>query len=266
VAKSKITEIKLFQKNTDKRPLKNRILVATPTLGNIRIEWASARWGQVIPCNWSAAYAQLGARQQFPMGYLVAEAQNIAVQSAVQNNFEWLFLHEDDVILPPDAFCTLNKYMHDVKYPIVSGLYYLKGNPSEPIAYRGRGNGAFDKFKIGEKVWVDGVPTGCLLIHESIFKLMWKESEDYEAAKGTIARKVFETPSKVWKDPETGFYRSAVGTSDLYWCDRVMKEDVLKRAGWKDLAKKKHPFLLDTQMFCRHIDFATGIQYPLEIK
>jgi len=251
-----------FQKNMDPKPIKNRILIATPTLGNIRMEWAAARWSQIIPCNWGAAFGQFGAYQHFPMGYLVAEAQNIAVHVAVEQNFEWLLLHEDDVILPLDAYSTLNIHMREAKYPIISGLYYLKGYPTEPIIYRGRGNGPFTKFKIGDKVWVDGVPTGCLLIHESIFRLMWKESIMYEAAKGTLVKKVFETPSKVFRDPETGLYKGECGTSDLYWCDRVMKENVLKRAGWKDIAKKQYPFLVDTNIFCKHIDFASGTQYP----
>ena len=205
------------------------------------------------------------AQQTFPMGYRVAEAQNLAVQNAIQSNFEWLFLHEDDVVLPPDAYCKFNEYMKKGDVPIVSGLYYLKGNPTEPIAYRGRGNGCFDKFKIGQKVWVYGVPTGCLLIHSSILQLMYKESEVYQASTGVQVRRVFHTPAEVWKDPESGFFRGETGTSDLYWCDRIMKEKVLERSGWKKISKKKYPFLLDSSIFCRHIDMSTGTQYPIGV-
>jgi hypothetical protein len=257
----KPTNIHIF-KNSDKKPLRNKIFIATPTLGPIRVEWAAARWGQVIPCNWSAGFGNIKYTESFPMGWRVAEAQNIAAQTAVQNNFEWLFLHEDDVVLPPDCYSKLNIYMRDCKVPVVSGLYYLKATPTEPLVYKGRGNSCFDHFKIGDKVWVDGVPTGCLLIHTSLLKLMWDESETYQASTGMTIKRIFETPAKVWQDPETGLYRSAVGTSDLYWCDRVMKENVLKRAGWKDIARKEYPFLLDSSIFCGHIDFTSGTIYP----
>jgi hypothetical protein len=163
-------KVPLFQKNEDKAPIRNRILISTATLGIVRAEWAAARYGQIIPCNWSSGNNILFA-QNFPMGYRVAEAQNLAVQNAIQGNYEWLFLHEDDVVLPYDCFQKLNVYMREAKVPVISGLYYLKAIPTEPIAYRGSGNSCFDKFKIGDKVWVDGVPTGCLLIHTSVLKI-----------------------------------------------------------------------------------------------
>jgi hypothetical protein len=263
--KKKVKGVPLFQRNEDTKPIRNRILIATPTLGHIRMEWAASRWGQVVPCNWSAGFTNIMQHQTFPIGYRVAEAQNIAVESALQQNYEWLFLHEDDVILPPDCYSKLNVYMKEAKYPVVSGLYFLKANPSEPILYRGLGNSCFDKFKIGEKVWVDGVPTGCLLIHTSLLRIMYNESEIYQGATGLMLRKVFETPSKVVRDPEKGTYTAELGTSDLAWCQRVIKTKVLERAGWKDIAKKQYPFLCDTSIFCRHIDWSTGKQYPLGV-
>ena len=88
-----------------------------------------ARYGQIIPPNWSCAYAPISA--VVPTGYLVANAQNIAVQTVVSQDFEWLFLHEDDVVLPPDAFMKINSYIRKADVPVVSGLYFLKANPTE---------------------------------------------------------------------------------------------------------------------------------------
>ena len=197
------------------------------------------------------------------MGYLVADAQNILVNEAIEKKYEWILLLEDDTIPPFDLFLQLNDYMRNGDIPVVSGLYFLKCNPPEPLMYRGRGNGAFWNWKMGEKVWVDGVPTGCLLINVKLLELMSKESEEYIAVSGQKLKKVFETPTKAWTDPETGVNHSAAGTSDLYWCDRVMKEDVLKRSGWPEIGRKKYPFLVDTKMFCKHIDLQSGIQYPI---
>ena len=75
--------------------------------------------------------------------------------------------------------------------PVVSGLYFTRGYPSEPLVYRGRGNGYYGDWRIGDKVWADGVPTGCLLIHCSILRAMWKDSEEYQVS-GQTLRRVFE--------------------------------------------------------------------------
>ncbi len=46
----------------------------------------------------------------------------------------------------------------------ITGLLFLSANatsesvPAEPLIYRGRGNSHFKKWKLGDKVWVDGVP------------------------------------------------------------------------------------------------------------
>jgi hypothetical protein len=260
--KPKVNESITIIKNNSLKPIKNKLLVGTATLGIVRVEWAAARYGQVIPCNWSAASVHAGFSHMYPLGYLVADAQNILVDAAVKQGYEWLLLLEDDTIPPFDLFLQLNPYMKSGDIPIVSGLYFLKANPPEPLMYRGRGNGAFFDWKMGEKVWVDGVPTGCLLINCKLLKLMSDESKDYQTASGQVVKKVFETPAKAWTDPG-GVMMSAAGTSDLYWCDRVMKEKVLQRAGWKKIGNQKYPFLIDTNMFCKHIDLNTGITYPV---
>jgi hypothetical protein len=241
---------------------RNRLLVVTPTLGIVRMEWAMARYGQPTPCNWSSSGASLGIGFSVPMHYLVADAQNLGAEDCIKKNFTWMLLHEDDVVLPSDAMLQLNKYIISEEIPVVSGLYFLKGNYSEPLLYRGTGNGPFLNFKIGDKVWADGVPTGFLLIHSKILRLMWDESEEYETLGKRRTRRIFETPAKIVYDPETQSCSSATGTSDLVWCARVIREKVLARAGWPKIGRKKYPFLCDTKIFCRHIELATGRLYP----
>jgi len=202
----------------------------------------------------------------YPQGYMVADAQNMGVDTCVQGRHEWLLLVEDDTMLPFDAFMRFNAYMKEPEIPVISGLYFLKANPSEPLVYRGRGNSCYDNWKIGDKVWVDGVPTGCLLIHHSVLRLMWNESPTYKTGSGREVKRVFETPSNAFLDPETGGLCLQAGTSDLFWCDRVMREKVLERSGWKDIGKRKYPFLVDTNIMCKHIDLNTGVQYPLDDK
>ncbi len=181
----------------------------------------------------------------------------------MKNNFEWLLLWEDDVLPPFDAMICLDRYTHSKEFPVVSGLYFSKGVPSWPLIFRGRGNGAYLNFKIGEKVWCDGVPTGFLLVHMSVIRWLWDNSPEVQMPDGTSVRQVFKFPRDAWFDPEQDRYFSRMGTSDLYFCFRVMKERIFEKCGWSKHAKKhgKWPFLVDTKIFCRQIDL-NGRVYP----
>lgn len=239
----------------------NRILIGTPATGLVRIEWASARYSQTIPMNWSQVQILQYYDSYVPLRYQVDDAQNLIVRECLKGDFEWLFLLEHDVLLPDTTFMKLNQYMREGKYPIISGLYYSRGRPSEPLVFKGRGNSVFDKFSIGDMVWCDGVPTGCLLIHHSILRLMWNESPEYIIRRPwgvEITRRVFETPR--FEDVAGGMHNMVSGTSDLYWCDRVIKDNVLERTGWT-VPDPTNPFLVDTSIFCKHIN-PDGEQFP----
>ena len=241
----------------------NRLCIGTPTTGTCRVEWVSARYGQILPTNWSMFEVKPWITTVMPLRYLVAEAQNIIVQRAVEQKAEWLLLIEQDNVLPIDAFVKFNQYMIKGDIPVISGLYFTKSVPPEPMIYMGPGKGYYDKWKMGDKVWAWGVPTGSLLIHMSIIKKVWEESPEYNAG-GLMVRRVFETPAKVWFDETTGNMRSETGTSDLAWCDRVIKGKFFEKAGWPKYQKMKYPFLCDTSIFVKHID-DQGRQWPLEV-
>jgi GT2 family glycosyltransferase len=237
-----------------------RLLIGTATTGNIRMEWHAARMGIIIPTNWSCVNMTQYVDELIPYRYQIADAQNIIVKAAVSQKFEWLLLLEHDVCVPPDTFIRLNEYMREKKVPVVSGLYYSKSVPPEPMIYKGRGNSYATGWKFGDKVWVDGVPTGLLLVHMSILKAMWDDSPEYNC-KGEITRRVFETPRDFWYDPATGQYNTLVGTSDLDWCTRIINGKYFEKAGWPEIQKKKYPILCDTGIFARQVD-DDGTMYP----
>ena len=243
----------------------NKLLVGTATTGLVRIEWVMGRYGQIVPPNWSMVQMNQYLNAYVPLRYQVDDAQNLIVREAIRGEFEWLLLVEHDVILPPDAFRQLGDYMRKRDTPVVSGLYYSRSRPSEPLMYRGRGTGFYGDWEFGDKVWVDGVPTGCLLIHCGILREMWKDSEIYYIqhpdGRRDEARKVFSTPRRSWYDPETQQFNTNTGTSDLDWCTRVMKGGYLEKAGWEEHQEMEFPFLVDTNIFCKHID-KDGTQYP----
>ena len=252
----------------DKNPklAKARVVIGIPTTGIIRYEWAVARWGQIIPVNWSnseiaQAYTQVG-----PIGYLVDDARNIICHRFLEDKpADWLFFIDHDTILPPDCYVKINQYIRKATEPVVCGLYYAKGDPAPPLIFRGRGNSYYDDWKRGDKVRVDAVPMGCTLIHRSLIEETAKISEDYRVPGiGKPIKKVFVTPRRVWYDAENKQYLKDMGTEDIYWSDKVLENDILAKAGWKRHAKMKNPFLADTSIFCKHIDLTSGQQYPLE--
>lgn len=248
------------------RTEQRRVFLGIPVTGLVRVEFMNAIRGQLIPCNWSMAERMQPLYQQphlGPLGYDVKDARNILVQTAVENGFEWLLFIDSDVVLPFDCFSKMNTYMREGKYPLVSGLYMTKSAPSEPLMYRGRGNSYYGKWQLGDKVWVDGCGMGCMLIHGSILKAMWADAPVYVAGGTQQVRMVYDTPQFAWVDPETHVFRSFQGTEDLSFFDRMREGDYLRKAGWKQIAKKKYPILVDTALFCRHIT-PDGIQYPLE--
>lgn len=246
----------LAPKNTDTNYV-HRLLVGIPTLGTVRMEWANAFNGIVIPTNFSNS-------TRTPIGFRTEDAQNLIVRDALNLGFKWVLFIEDDVIVPADVMIRFRRYIQSGKYPLVAGLYNLKGTMPEPMVYRGRGNGPFTKFKLGDKVECDGLPAGCTLIHIKLIKAVADISPTYNLkVDGNIIKlkKVFEAPRNVWTDPKLQSFRKLMGTSDLNFCDTVLKKKLLAKAGWKKLGEKKYPFIVDTAIKCGHIDRATGYVY-----
>lgn len=237
-----------------------RILIGIPMTGLVRSEWMLARYGQVIPCNWSQVDMMSYIDTTSPIGFTVADARNIIATHAVENGFEWLFFIDHDTILPPYTILEFNDMMLKGDVPIFGGLYFTRSVPSEPLVYRGRGNSYFKDWEIGDKVWVDGLPMGCTMIHTSILKALYNESEEYNL-EGRKVRRIFETPASVVFDPETNSWMSSVGTEDLKFCDRVINDNIFEKAGWDEYKNKEFPFLINTKVYCKHID-NNGIQYP----
>lgn len=260
--KTPAIEYKRIMEDSGSPGYTNRLLVATPTLGSVRIEWVTARYGQIIPTNWSMVQMLQYMNQYVALRYQIADAQNLIVKEAIEKKFEWLLLIEDDTCPPPDAFVRFNEHIRNNTAPIISGLYYTKSEPSEPLLYRGRGNSFYDDWELGDKVWVDGVPTGMLLIRVKLLEEMWKDSPEYRTANGNqLTRRVFHFPENVWFDEKTDTFNTLTGTSDLDWCTRVIEGDYIAKAGYPKIAKKKYPLLVDTNIFAKHITLE-GRVYP----
>ena len=235
-----------------------RIFMFTPVTGLVRVEWMQSRYSQVIPTNWSFVEMQSFLSPYMPLAYQLADAQNLMAKEVVEKDYEWVIYIEHDNLLPPDGLLRFNQYINEQKVPVVSGLYFLKSDITEPLLYRGRGTSHFKDWKFGDKVWVDGIPFGFRLEHASLIKAAWEESEEYQVGSVTT-RKVFEQPNSMWHDEETGNYVAKAGTTDLQWCSRIIDDKLFEKAGWPEFQKRKNPFLVDTNIFVKHIDMSGQI-------
>ena len=229
-------------------------------LGTVRMEWVMARYGQIIPTNWSFVDMRQFLSPYVPIEYQLADAQNLLAKKVVEDDYEWIIYIEDDNLVPESLFLKFNEYINEGKIPVVSGIYWTKSNPSEPFLYRGRGNSYYGDWKLGDKVWVDGIPFGCRLEHAGLLKAAWENSSEYMVG-NQLTRRVFDQPSMVWYDEEKGGMVSKAGTTDLAWCTRIKEEKLLEKAGFPELQKMDYPYLVDTTIFVRHID-SNGRVYP----
>lgn len=241
-------------------PTSKRVFIAVPLTGLIRAEWMMARYGQGIPTNWSHTEFAQWIDQLSPLGFMVADARNVSVNEFIKGGWEWLFFIDHDVVMPVDTFSRWNQRMLKADCPIWGGLYFTKSVPSEPLVYREWGNSYYTDWKIGEEVWVKGMGLGCNVIHRSILKTVWDESEEYNVA-GQIVRRVFDTPNMSYIDPEDNMWKTSGGTEDIVFYNRLIKNGYLEKAGWKKHQKMPYPYLMDSNVFCRHIDW-NGVQYP----
>ena len=251
-----------------------QVLMGTPTLGTIRIEWYNSMIGMVTPPNWALV-------RSVPMGYTVPDAQNMIVDSLLRGPFRALMLLEDDTCPPPETIITFDRWFWKMERkkapPVVSGLYHIKGSGEmrrgktggieqmgpEPLAYRGSGTRAYRVWKYGDVIWVDGVPTGAVLIHRAVLEA-WVKEPDIETY--TLpgypfpVKRIFIAPAKVWVDPGGGSH-IASGTSDLYWSRQTIDRDILTKAVFGVWAKKRHPYIIDTSLVFKHVDRSTGVLY-----
>lgn len=91
----------MLEKNIGKYT--NRIVIGTPTMGTIRMEWVNGRYGQTIPTNWSHVDVQQWMSPYMPLGYQVADAENLIAKVVVEGNFEWYCFPGETLIETKDS-------------------------------------------------------------------------------------------------------------------------------------------------------------------
>lgn len=100
---------------------------------------------------------------------LIHSARNNIAQYAIENDFDYLFFHDSDCIIPTNTLEKLTEMDKDV----AAGMYFSKSYPFTPVVYEQGNTGLFDVIRIYPKntiMPVYGIGMGICLIKVSALK------------------------------------------------------------------------------------------------
>lgn len=216
------------------------ICLCTPSLGTVSMWWARALTSIAWPQN-------IGKYIHFiqdDKADEIAETRNrivseiLALEDKHNVAIDSLFWVDDDVIVTAGSLLQL--YSH--QRPIASGVYFTKGEPSNPLIYPERLGGVspFVPDRVFE-VWGHGM--GLALVKAEVYKKLAKQ-----VGKDKYGRPAWYKTNREFK--VMNGMLDCGGTEDLYFCDKAGKR------GYQPLVDcSKHAFGW-------HYDLKAGVGYP----
>lgn len=196
--------------------------------------------GRAVAPEWAATLANLVyptgllRSHMFVKGKRIDEARNEIIEAAMHYDAEYVFFLDDDVRVPIHILLHLMPLINKSPDIIAAGgLYSIKREPTEPMAYRKLAKGPCYDFKYGEQFEVEGIATGALLVKVPLFNQLEKPW--------------FKTISESGQDKGLVYERHT--TDDLYFCNKAVAK------GFKIMAHGG--------MLCDHIDAENHKIYDL---
>jgi hypothetical protein len=190
------------------------IVLAIPSRGNCRVEWATAFKMLEPPVNYSWAIRTLTGEQ-------VDAARCGSVLDARERGAKYLMFIDDDVLIPNQGVHRLVYLMDNhPDWDLLSGVYVTKTDPPQTLVFREGEPGPSWNWKFNTQFPITGCGMGCCLIRMSAF--------------GKVEEPWFQTISRA-----EGQDRFAEG-EDIHFCRR------LGEAGGALMA--------DGGLLCGHID------------
>jgi len=206
-------------------------------LGLLTPEWQRARTSLVVP----PGHAVI---EIFADGMEVGVARCAAVQVARENGLKYLFFIDWDTLIPPDSLLRLSYFLdNNPDYDVAAGMYCMKSIPPFPLIWKEWNAGVFFDFTLGDviKEGLVGIPMGCTLLRLSLFD------------------KIPHTADNPWF--QTVDKPVFCGGK---WGRMMMTEDLWFTKRYTDEVDKEHKkIMVDTGLWCEHIDHATGKRYTL---
>jgi len=162
-----------------------------------------------------------------------AAARADVVKRAMQQGTKWLFFVDSDVFIPMD--CITRLMQHDAD--IVTGVYWMKTQPPQPVIYNEVGDGPIWNIKPqDEPMEIGGAGLGCCLIKMDVFKkfqekgIPWFNQDFVEQRHGRTVK---------------------VDVGEDHWFFQKARD-----IGYK--------VLCDTNVLCDHYDVNNDLFYPGE--
>lgn len=225
--------------------VRNGCLVGLATVGAHSWQFTKDLVNEARPMNYHYEYFWVPGRG-------LAEAYNIIFDYAKENDFEFIFLKEEDTIAPPTAWVSMtNKLRYNPDISAVTAVYPRKlGGDPTPFFYRGNGRGAYLDWKWGEFFEVTGMPFGCTIIRvadlekidEYVGKVLVKDYPNVGEERTVTAYCLDNIPVVDESGTKTTFF-----SQDLYFSKMARKAGL-------------HLFV-DASVNCYHLNIKTGLKY-----
>lgn len=206
------------------------VVVGIPSFGMVSTYFMQARNGQQFPLVSSSI-------DKIVLNKPIADARNEIVQFALDQEANYIYWLDDDVLAPGDAFLKLWRHQKD----IINGVYWSKSNPPMPLLFRGHLQGPYWKWHVGDLIEIDAAGNGLTLVKTDVYRKIEKEiggpwySVDYGSFPSQRTDSNPTTPVN--------------NTEDLYFYWKA------KRAGYKVWA--------DTAVQAFHYDKNSNIMYNM---
>lgn len=178
---------------------KTRILIALPTAKNIEADTFKSIYNLEEPKNCELAIECF-------YGYNIDQVRNLMVHYAVQNNFDYVFCVDSDIVLPRNALVKLLSHKKD----IVSGIYRQRVlDQTLPEIYINGQRASEEDLAKDQLLEVDSCGFGCTLITTELIKKIGYPQFVYHSSidfKDTVSEdtdfciKARERQSKVYVD------------------------------------------------------------------
>jgi len=151
-----------------------KILLAIPTAKNVEVETFKSIFDLIIPDGYKLEF-------QYFYGYRIDQIRNLIAHYTQENNFDYLFSVDSDIVLPSN---TLVKMLNE-DFDIISGVYLQrKEHVKIPELYKNNNRGGQSNLDISEIrdpriIEIDGCGFGCVLIKSSVLQLIGYPQFEY---------------------------------------------------------------------------------------
>ena len=224
---------------------KSGLAIAFITNGMISVKWMMRlnELNRGIPSGmfWRHIWHE-GKDYRTKGGY--AKARNIVVEKAMEINVKYLFFIDTDVFPNTDIITRLMSH----NKPIVTGIYYMKSYPAQPVIFQKMGDGPYWNYPVEELFEIGGAGLGCTFIDMEVFDKFkekglpfFKEDWKYKKDDGsTVSVNVGEDHWFFMKAKELG-YKVYCDSSCL--CDHVEEKNGATFPGEKETKKIREMIL-----------------------